>query len=146
MKKKEYRQAIRSLEGLVERQNQRIVELSLEQRSAGHKLLAAYNQHLTMLNPNDRYDLLEELMSGEPITHLRSVTLDKLKQYVNQTFIHSHPPKLIFRLSAFDPDQEYENFSDELDEVDDNDETGWLDKLMYPNSNKMKITPPENYD
>jgi len=67
-------------------------------------LRTAYEAHMASL-PNDKsYDLLEELSSGEIITHLVEVSLDELKSYVRKTFIDIAPPSFIIRPTLFTAD------------------------------------------
>jgi hypothetical protein len=64
----------------------------LKKKELARRLYKAYELHLSSLDTSALYDLTEELSSGCIVNHLNDVTVDELKTYVRQTFIHSHPP------------------------------------------------------
>ena len=56
-----------------------------------------YEEQLSALTYNGRFDLIEELPSGTLINHLRGVELDDLKSYVRMVFVDAAPPRFIFK-------------------------------------------------
>ena len=68
---------------------------------AVNALRKSYEAHMASLPNNQRYDLLEELSSGEIITHLIGASLDELKAYVRKTFINIAPPSFMIRPTLF---------------------------------------------
>ena len=64
-------------------------------------LRISYEQTVSLLDPNKRYDLVEELRSGTVVTHLQGETPDELNRYIRKVFIHSHPPRFLIRASVF---------------------------------------------
>jgi hypothetical protein len=72
----------------------------LKKKELAKRLYKAYELHLASLDTSALYDLTEELSSGCIVNHLNDVTVDELKTYVRQTFIHSHPPMYLISPST----------------------------------------------
>ncbi len=66
-------------------------------------LFTAYENHMASLPVDGAYDLVEELGSGKMLNHLRGVSLDELKNYIRNTFIHSSPPCFHIRMTYTPP-------------------------------------------
>ena len=114
MKKKKLRRRNKQLRA----QNRKLsVDLYRSQSRLQHSasgLRAAYETQLSMLSPDENYDVNETLRGGHVVTHLRCVSLDQLKSYVRAVFIDAAPPQFTFRVSVFDEDKEYPNFVEDL--------------------------------
>ena len=53
--------------------------------------------YINALSRNYNYDVLEQLSSGQIITHLTDVSHTQMKDYVRRVYIESVPPKFIIQ-------------------------------------------------
>ena len=64
-------------------------------------LLFQYREkYINALNPRHRYDVREQLKSGQIITHCTDVTLQEAKDYVRMVWINSSPPNFLVEVTT----------------------------------------------
>ncbi len=87
----------------------------LKKKELSKRLYKSYELHIASLDTSLLYDLTEELSSGCIINHLTAVSVDELKTYVRQTYIHSHPPMYLIKPSALStPEMPTNSWSNKL--------------------------------